>query len=213
MKAELAICSPVTLILIGSLAGCATQRAAPPPLLRLNAARCDAAPTLTAARKIAYDPKKRENETTVEITGTSPCFSDAAGSSLYAAYALPSPPAAYIVRVDSEPEGKTLLAPRVLLYGSDATLKREFSGKQIVFRGGDLSVIFRSHEDERYLVVASDPAVVGHDISRVRDATHTAMAPVYPYYFYIYTGTDVTVKNTLSDNGRVSISLEPLASK
>jgi pimeloyl-ACP methyl ester carboxylesterase len=104
----------------------------------------------------------------------------------------------------------TLLALRVLLYGSDGSLKREFSRRQIVFRGSALSVIFRGHADERYLVVASDPAAVGHQLSQVRDVTQGTMMAAYPFYFYVYSGTDATLKNILSQNGRVTVSLRPL---
>ncbi len=213
MRTAFGIRSLATLVLIGCAAGCASQKAGPPPLLDLTASHCGSAPELTGAAELVYDPKKDENEATAEITSASPCFKDTAGSSLYSAYELPSSPTSYLVRVTSEPEGETLLALRVLLYGSDGSLKREFSGKQIVFRGSALSTIFRSHDDERYLVVASDPAAVGHTDSRLREATQANMAAAYPVYFSYYTGSDVVVKNILSHNGRVIVSLEPLATK
>lgn len=213
MRTAPGIRSLAMLAVIAFVAGCANQKAAPPPLLDLTAARCASAPGLTGAPKLAYDPKKDENKKTAEITGASPCFKDAAGSSLYAAFELPSSPTPYLVRVTSEPEGNTLLALRVLLYGAGGSLKREFSGNQIVFRGSALSVIFRSHDDERYLVVASDPAAVGRADFRVQEVTEASLAAVGTGYMIVHTGGDMDEKDILSFNGRVIVSLEPLAAK
>lgn len=207
----------LALLVLGALvAGCANQanqNPPPPPLLGLAASRCAAAPNLADARTLVYAPKKAKNNATAEITGASPCFKDAVGASLYVAYKLPFSPTSYVVRVTSEPEGDTLLALRVLLYGSNGTLKREFSGKQIVFRGGALSVIFRSHDDERCLVVASDPAVVGHRDSRVHETTRASMVAMVNAVLMLYTGMDVVAKDVYADNGRVIVSLGRLAAK
>lgn len=204
---------PIALIVWASLGGCATQQPAPPPLLDLSALHCGGAPVLTAAAPLAYDPGKHRNETSAELTAASSCFKDSTGASLYVTYALPAAPPPYLVRVDSEPEGATLLALRVLLYGADGSLKREFSRRQIVFRGSALSVIFRAHPDERYLVVASDPRAVGQRLTQLRDATRGTAVAAYPVFFTVYSGTDATVKNTLSQNGRVAISLQPVPGK
>jgi hypothetical protein len=204
---------PIALIMVASLSGCATQKPAPPPLLDLSALHCGPAPVLAGAPPLAYDPGKHQNETSAELTAASSCFKDSVGSSLYVTYALPASPTPYLVRVDSEPEGATLLALRVLLYGSDGSLQREFSRHQIVFRGSALSVIFRAHPGERYLVVASDPRAVGQRLTQLRDATQGTAVAAYPVFFTVYSGTDATVKNTLSQNGRVAISLQPLPGK
>lgn len=210
MRLALRARSLVALSLAACLAGCATQNAGPPPLLELSSLHCGQAPGLAGVPKLVYDPKQDENTTTAVITAASSCFKDAVGSSLYAAYELPSMPLPYIVRVDSEPEGETLMALRVLLYGSDGLLKRQFARKQIFFRGNALSVIFRSHADERYIVVASDPAAVGQKLSRVQDATRSTVVAAYPVMFNMYTGAEATMKNILSENGRVTISLQPI---
>lgn len=202
--------SLIALSLAACLAGCATPKLGPPPLLDLSALHCAQAPGLTGVPKLVYNPKQDDNSTTAEITAASSCFKDAEGSSLYAAYELPSLASPYIVRVDSEPEGETLMALRVLLYGSDGTLKRTFVRKQIFFRGNALSVMFRGHDDERYVVVASDPMAIGQKLSRVEDGTRSTFVAAYPVMFAVYSGTDASVKNTLSENGRVTISVQPI---
>lgn len=213
MRASLGVGSLAALVVIGGLGGCATQKPGPPPLLDLTAHHCAVAPDLAGATALTLSPKKDESQTITAITSTSPCLKGSAGLSLYAAYELPSTPTPYLVRVNSEPEGLTLLALRVLLYGPDGSLKREFSGKQILFRGSDLSVIFRSHDGERYLVVASDPAAVGRKLARVHDATYSGVVPVYGGTMLYYSGTDGIINNVLSENGRVTVSLRPLAAK
>lgn len=199
--------------LTGCACACATHQVAPLPLLHVSASGCSSAPALARAVPLAYDPSKDDNGTSTDITAASPCFRDAAGASLYLAYHLPSSSASYVVRVDSVPEEETLLALRVLLYGANGTLEREFAGREIVFRGGDLSVIFRSHHRDRYLVVASDPAAIGRKVSHVQDATGAIPVAAYPYYFTLHSGTDATVSRTLSENGHITISLDPLAAK
>lgn len=194
-------------------AGCVTPRIGPPPLLRIADRHCTPHPNFAAASTIAYDTSRRRGEADTRITASSACFADRAGPSLYAVYRLPSLPVAYLIRVASMPEGAALLAPRVLLYGPDGTLKRRLSGRRVVFRGDALSVIFRSHIEERYLVVASDPTVIGHQISRIEDTVQGGAAYVYPYVVAVNTGADVTVNNVLSYNGRITVSLRTLSAR
>ncbi|MGH8288022.1 MAG: hypothetical protein ACREV7_03215 [Steroidobacteraceae bacterium] len=135
MRVALGARSLAALILMAGVTGCATQKADPPPLLDLSAFNCGQAPVLAGAPTLVYDPQRHKSQTTADVTAASSCFKDSVGSSLYLAYELPSVPTSYLVRVDSEPEGATLMALRVLLYGSDGSLKRAFSRKQIVFHG------------------------------------------------------------------------------
>jgi hypothetical protein len=192
------------------LAGGAPQAAVPSPPPAASTVPCRSAPDLTDASRLAYDSGKHDNRVTIEITQASPCLKNPGGSGPYATYQLPVVSAPYLIRVSSEPQGNTLLALRVLMYGADGGLEREFSGKQVVYRGNALSVLFRSHDDERYLVIASDPVAAGEGVSRVQAVTHDNLIWGPRMSFSVPIGRDVRVKNTLSLTGRVVVSLEPL---
>ena len=76
------------------------------------------------------------------------------------------------------------------------------------FRGR--SARFRSHPDEVYLVVESDPGLEGNSISRIGKNTSTYVMPAGAGYFMVHTGSDSTTQLTYSHTGKLEILLEPL---
>jgi hypothetical protein len=198
------------------LAGCATAPPPPSPIVDLGTRQCPSVPDLAHPLALAFDPKE-EKETTTPIGADTPCLQGDAGNSLYVVYVFPDTSVPYTVTVASNLLGGTMFAPRVVLYGEDGTPRRTFAGQDIVFRGTALSVLFRVHADERYLVVESDPRIVGRTSSEIREATMTRGATAYgrgyAIYYQIHTGSDTTLGFTYAHNGSLTVTLTPLPAK
>lgn len=191
------------------LSACASDQKSVVPLTDISTRECAASFDLSKAGVLAFDGKKEFTQST-DINETTPCVKNASGAAVYVVYALPASDASYVIGVSSLAAGTTMFALRVMMLGGDGAVKREFAGSAIEFRGNGLGVMIRSHADETYLVVTSDPAVAGQTNSRIVEATQ-----VYTGYsgygtYQVHTGTDTNESYILAHNGRVAVTLTPI---
>jgi hypothetical protein len=191
------------------LSACANSQKSAIPLTDISTRECAASFDLSKAVVVAFDGKKEFTQST-DINETTPCVKGANGAAVYVVYALPASDAPYVIGVSSLAAGSTMFAPRVLMLGGDGAVKREFSGSAIEFRGNGLGVMIRSHADETYLVVASDPTVAGQTNSRIVEATQVYTGSTGYGTYQVHTGTDTNENYTMAHNGRVAITLTPI---
>jgi hypothetical protein len=178
------------------------------PVFDLKGHACAAAPDLTTGQSLPY--AGREKTFDGDIGPAAPCAQTAQGAVLYRVFQLPAG-GTYVVTVTSEPSGGAILLPHLLLLSTNGEVKREVARDDLMYRGKALSARFRSHADEAYLVVESDPLVVGNSVSRVVESTNTMVAPVgVGGYIAIHTGNDNTMQLTYSHTGKLEIAIEPL---
>jgi hypothetical protein len=178
------------------------------PMFDLKGRACAAAPDLTTGQSLPYTG--RETSFDGDIGPGAPCIQTAQGAVLYRVFQLPAG-GTYVVTVTSEPSGGAILLPHLLLLGTSGEVKREIARDDLMYRGRALSARFRSHAEEAYLVVESDPRVVGTSVSRVAESTNSMVAPVgVSGYVTIHTGNDETMQLTYSHTGKVEIVLEPM---
>jgi hypothetical protein len=163
---------------------------------------------LSAPVALAYSGRQKSQD--VVIDGSAPCIQTSAGPALYRVFQLPAADAPYVVTVGSEPSDSALLSPRVLLLDSQGTVKRQFAGDDLRYQGDALSARFRGHGDETYLVIESDPSVIGSTVSRIAESTNTYVAASGAAVFTIHTGNDAHNEFLFSHSGALSISLEPV---
>jgi hypothetical protein len=192
-----------------ALAGCAGgHKLSPPPITSLAALRCPAQPVLDAAPNVALDPAK---PLTIEFTATAPCVEATAGAkSAYAAIRLPDSAEPYLVSVASAPQGGTLFSPRLILADGQGRPLRERDRSTFLFRGAVLQASFRAQPDEHFLIVASDPASVGQQISRITGNVMQSGVMVGTSFVPINAGAETSVLLTQAHNGVVTVTAGPL---
>jgi hypothetical protein len=198
----------LTIPLCLAAAACASApKSAPPPILSVESATCAALPDLSRSTALVFDPKD-EKALSVDMGAASPCLSRGSdGKSVYAVFALPPGDAPFSITVASAPVGYGLFAPRVELMDDKGAVLRNYAFDSFVFHNEDLSVVFRNHPAERYLVVSAEPHSIGQSVSRVRE--QTSMTPVVagPAVFYAHTGSDETTNLVYAYSGKVSVTL------
>jgi hypothetical protein len=199
------------LVTAALLAGCAHDPG-PPPSVDLAALHCAATPDLASATPLLFNPKK-DSSLTFTIDGGAGCVETGGGRSLYRLFTLPDGGVPYIFSVSAQQWGNTILAPEVTLLGEDGAIKRHAQHTEFAFRGTGLTALFRSHADERVLMVSSDPEFAGHSLSRIVTATHETIVPVGTTAVAVYTGSDTAADLQLSPAGTVTITLSPLPDK
>ena len=199
-----AACAAPLLLL---LAACATPLPAVPPELSLDGHVCASSPALASAQPVPFDAEKNVS---AELDA-SVCLNAGDGTrSTYAVFKLPEVETPYLLRVASAPLGQTILSPRLVLLDADGRVLRERSRDTFLFHGPALYTALRAHPEERYLVVASDPATVGRKVSYVAGSVQQNMAPAGPVIFLYYTGNEQTNSLVYAHNGKVTVSAQPL---
>jgi hypothetical protein len=189
---------------------CAPKPEPPPPNVDVSARQCSQTPDLARADSLAFDPAK-DKDTTATIDEAAPCLEDSPGAkSVYRVFALPKEDQPYLITVAANPWLGTIFAPRALLLGSDGTLKRAATKADFTFRSDVLSTILRSHPDESYLVVASDPTVVGQSFSRMVSNTQANVVSAGVATILVYTGSDTSTARTYTLGGRITVTLAPV---
>jgi hypothetical protein len=191
-------------LLLSLLVGaCAT----PPdvaPLLDLSTARCalkiERSNAVGTVPTIAGDDEK---PSIVTLDLRSPCVEDASGKSLYALFYLPDG-GPYTVSVSSVPLGRSVFAPRAAILDAQGAELRRLPTSSFLFRGSNLTALFRSHDGDRYLLVTSDLSSVGKPLRRSQESVQIYTTSSG---FTIHTGTDVLSESTWSLNGQVAVSV------
>ncbi|MEJ1969802.1 MAG: hypothetical protein WDN03_14375 [Rhizomicrobium sp.] len=187
------------------VAGCAAKPPDLEPVTMIAARSCDTRPALANAVAVAPDPDKPANAL---IDAQARCLDGAGGKALYALFALPDG-APYTVSVSSVPMGRSTFAPRAILLDSAGNVMRELPDGSFLFRGANLTALFRAHPGERYMAVASDTHLVGRPISRLQENTQVRGAAAGGFYFEIHTGSEQTHDSTWSHNGQIVVAVTP----
>jgi hypothetical protein len=192
-----------------ALAACATPAPPPPPLLAVSGADCSATPDLSKAASLQL-PAKAGDEKPVAVTfdGETACLLSAAGSkSFYRIFALPSDAPPYTILISSQPFGYGIFAPHLMMLDNAGAVTREIKSGAFVFRGNELTALLRSHAEERYLLVASDPDSLGKQFARITEQTQVYAGSTGTAIYEIHTGTDTNNQLIYTANGKVSVTL------
>lgn len=197
---------------LATLAACVAPKV-DPPALTLGERSCAAQPDLAGALVLTLKPK--DNVAVESVFGpTTPCFGPAGAAGTYAVMALPDWPEDYIVSVTSIPMGVAIVAPRVQLLDASGKPMREIPHDRFSFHGTSLYAGLRVHPGERYLLVSSDPAAIGHNMSQIVSSTMAATGATAAggavVTFTMYTGAEANVNLVFAHNGRISVMAEPV---
>jgi hypothetical protein len=161
-----------------ALASCV--KAVPPAEAVLSftpAQACASAISATGATALTPQKPAGQFAQSVNINAASPCYVDANGASAaYAIFALPMADAAS-VNAGAVLEPRRVLAPQVMTLDASLNPVRSFAADDFHHRGHSYSVLFRPTAAERYVVVATNTALVGNRFSYVSVDPSTVSPP------------------------------------
>lgn len=191
-----------------ALVGCAH---APPVPALLVVSRTDCASTadLRLAQAIAFDGKD-DASVSAGFDANTPCLDAHEKKSLYRLYRLPDSAAPYIVSITSTPVDGHLFAPRVALLDASGAMVREIPADAQTFRDGNLSLLFRGRKGEAYLVIGSDPDLIGKSDHRIQEAVQANTYGAGTVYVTVYSGSDTSTDLVYSHNGSISVTLSAI---
>lgn len=189
------------------VSACVTPLPDVPPLLEITSANCAAAPDLSAAvPTVVTIDGDDEKPALATLDATSRCLAGTTGKSLYAIFSIPDG-GPYTINVSSVSLGSSILAPKAEVLDAQGAVLHELPTSSFLFRGTNLTSLYRSHAGERYLIVESDPANVGKPLQRLKENVQVNAVATGYVYVEIHTGTDVASTATWSHNGQISVSV------
>ncbi|ESQ76688.1 hypothetical protein [Asticcacaulis sp. AC402] len=204
------------------LQACATVPPPPPPMAvtDLSGKTCATEPSTTNA--VSLTPVKKQIVHTVStlVDVKSPCLSAGDGSlSNYVVYAIPASGENHTITVGGVQEAIRTFAPTVTLLQADGKVTRTFGEDRFALLGNTLGVQFRPLPAERFIVVQSNPGLVGQSVATVETritSTYGYAAPTAYSYGYSYTherGADGKHERTFSHEGYISVTVQAATGK
>lgn len=175
----------------------------PPPLLAFSGDACASAPDLMAASPLEMDKEAIK----LKFDAASKCIKrpgDEARS--YALLKLPQSVEGFILSIDSEPIGKGIFVPDVLMLAADGRVLRSMTHENYRPRDDGLSLIFRVRADEKYALMQSSAKGVGKEDSSI----HSDITVGSTGQFIFYIGNEKQRRLVYSYNGAVRVAAYPV---
>lgn len=186
------------------LGGCAKP---PPPVLSLEGRQCVSQPDLKVAMPV---PLAENNPVKVTLDEKTSCIeNNGSGKVEYVAFDLPQVPQPYLLSVTSMPIGEGVLTPRLTLLDPQGNTLREIPSDLFMSHGTSLRAGLRPRSGERYLIVSSDPGMIGQTTSRIVEGTQVSQTGG-PIIIQIHTGSENNVSTTSAYNGIVTVAAMPM---
>ena len=79
-----------------------------------------------------------------------------------------------------------------------------------MFHGASLYAGLRVRSNEKYLLVVSDPDLVGMEVSQIVDNTMVTASGAGGFYFEIHTGSEMVTTLTYALNGSITVAAQPI---
>jgi hypothetical protein len=206
----------VLILASGGLLAACSNTPAPPPVVSLDARICTARPDLAGARALPLEAPSdggvpSGKGVTVPLAADAACLKPAGGEKrVYALFKLPESAAPYIITIASDPVGSGLLSPYAETLDQEGRVLRVVQRDSFMFHGAALAVGLRSHPEEQYLLVASDPASVGQTVSQIAGTTQVTTSGTGTIFFTLHTGSETTRTLTYAHSGSITVKAAPV---
>lgn len=194
--------SMLGMALLLALAGCSSG---PAPVTRVTAPNCATTPVLGGAPRLELAAGPR----TLTFDATSPCLDLPVGRAVYVGFALPDNPVPYRVLLLSVPQGDTLFSPRVVTYAADGQPYRRVAREVFTLRGGLLRAMVELQPDEKFMVVSSDPASVGSEVTEVVQTGMETAGAAGGFMVPRVRDTSRSITFTNAHNGTMTVEARP----
>ena len=207
------------LVAAAVLAACQSKPPEPPPkaVTDLSGKVCDSKVSLVDA--IALTPKKAKawQDIFTQVTAETPCIGEADASANYVVYALPDHGPNHVITIGGLNQVQRTLAPKVMLLDWNGEVTRAFGSDKFQYHGENYSVQFRPSEDDRYILVETDPELVGETETgfetRLVMGQGTVATPTGSASYTTYSGREGATWRTFSHEGVVSVRIQAVNGK
>jgi hypothetical protein len=219
-KAFLFQASLVGVLMMGGVVACTTTPPAPPAVsvLEVTGKTCSLVPSLTGSVTLIPKRKAATNNVVSDVGSANACLTKDGKSSNYVVFELPTSPENHTLTVGGMKEGLRAFAPKVSVLDGSGGVLRAFEKDRLTNFGTTFSVQFRPPSGARYLLVQSDPELVGTVMATFE--TNIVSNTNYAYNPYGYGGTYTTQSGSegartrsFSHEGKVVVYIQAVTGK
>lgn len=216
MHRNLLLAAGVTML----AAGCATVTPAPPapPVVEMSAEHCDSEARLDNATPLTPEKPRAWQDVRTVVGVTTPCLLLEGGRQAhYVVFVLPAHGPNHVITVGGAQEGLRILAPAVTTLDESGRRLRTFPAEKYMILGDAFAVQFKPADGEKYLLVSTDPDLVGKTRAGVeqRIAAGTGSsynaATGYAGTYTTYAGSESLASRTFSHEGVVSARIQAVS--
>jgi len=201
------------------LQACATVPAAPPPVavVDISGKTCVGEPSLAAAISLTPIKKNAYFAVSTQVDSAKPCLTAGGESGNYVVYALPEHGDNHTLTVGGVQEVLRTFAPSVSLLDAEGKVTRTFTDDRYAVLGNILGIQFRPTAAEKYVLVQSNPHMVGKSVNtfetRINYTQGYAATPYAGYSYQTAHGTEGKHERVFSHEGYVSVTIQAIAGK
>lgn len=192
------------------LSSCAATSVEPRAVTVLGTGACQTDYVAVGAIALAFGEGRAEKEVSVDVTvgGESNCITlPDDNKSSYAVFKLPSVVDDYAIVAGSLYEANRVMPPVIVTLGRDGKPIREMGHDRLLERQGHWSASFHPQPDEAYVVIRSNPELVGEGQSRVKTGVGAMYVPVGLGGVMVSTSADSASQVTYSHYGKVRVRI------
>lgn len=203
------------LLLAAAATGCASTPPIPPlePVTSIAGKVCDTAVSRAAPVNLSPPPKETPEQHFVSHTfdQTTACIGGEAGERNYQVFELSGFTSGKLLTAGAPLDAKRVLAVKVSLLDRDGNVTRSFPREDYLFRGDTYSVQFRPRDTEAFVLIETDPALVGQE----RQSVATGMNGQYMSTgtgggYTAYYGYDQKRAHVFSHEGKATIRIQTI---
>jgi hypothetical protein len=217
LPARLKTCAAVLAAAI-ILTACATEvKVAPAAVLDITGKPCGEQIDLMSAKPLA--PKKAQKWVDMfePVGAESACARIGDMLVNYAVFELPPNGSNHVITVGGLKQERRTLAPRVFLLDFQGQVLRSFEDKHYKNIGSSFAVQFRPSEEDRYLLVQTDPSRVGQVADAFEQKVVTGSGyvstPTGGASYTTTSGVERSMSRTFSHEGIIAIRVQALSGK
>jgi hypothetical protein len=188
------------------------------PVVEILGKTCTETPS--RAMPVTLTPKRKAaTNNVVSVVGpTTPCVNRGGKASNYVVFELPSAPQNHTITVGGGKETLRAFAPSVSVLDAAGTVIRSFPKDRLTNFGTTFSVQFRPSAEARYILVQSEPELVGTVVSAFETNIATTSTSVYNASGYVGTssmtfGSEGGTARGFSHEGNVVVYIQAVTGK
>lgn len=190
-------------------AACATAPPAPEALLSIDNRTCDNALQMDSAAPLIPERSKRRYTISADVDESAPCLNlEDGGKVTYALFSLPDYAAQTTIIAGAQMEEKRIFAANIMLLDAQSAVTRTFDREDYLFQGNTYGVQIRPRNNERYLLVQTDPEIVGEAYDSVTIGVNASTMCTGLWCSNVYSGVDYQSTRVFSYAGKVSILVQ-----
>lgn len=201
-------------------AACATTPPEPPKsaVLSLDNKTCETQVSTENSLSLTPEKKALFHIVTTDINAGSKCVDIEGKKANYIVYAIPAAPQNHTITIGGAMDVLRTFAPDVSIIDVNGKVSRSFNPDQYAYLGYVYGVQFRPSENDRFIIVKSDPKLVGVEKSALETRVNVGYGYSpgvggYGTTYNTYTGSEAKKSRVFSHEGIVSVTIQAIKGK